>query len=124
MTSNDNSAQKQGGSFGDFQENVGKFSATFNEIGAWVAFVIFSIISVVMFVNALKEDPHDPSRNRTTDMLLSLIPVGVGLLIVIFAHWWRNLVGHNRGAAQFAGLMTEGNMLGNIIHGPSNNGFG
>ena len=116
-------AEKKGGGFGDFQENVGKIGATFNEIGAWIAFGICVIISGVMVVNAVKGDPNDPRQNKTANIILALIPVGIGLLILVFAHWWRKVVSHNRGAAQFAGLVTESNMLGNIIHGPPSNGF-
>jgi putative Mn2+ efflux pump MntP len=110
------STQKTGGGFGDFQENVGKLGATFNEIGAWIAFGICALISVTMLVNALKDDHLRPDKNKAEDALLALIPVGIGLLIVVLAHAWRKVVSHNRGAAQFAGLMTEGNMLSNILH--------
>uniref|UniRef100_A0A6C0C252 Uncharacterized protein n=1 Tax=viral metagenome TaxID=1070528 RepID=A0A6C0C252_9ZZZZ len=119
MTETNESApttKNQGGSFGDFQENVGTISARINEVVAWIAFIICSIISTVMFVGAYQEDPNDAHQNRTTDMLVALIPLGFGLLIVIGAHSWRKVVSHNRGAAQFAGLLAEGDMLSNLIH--------
>lgn len=112
-----------GQGFGDFQANVGKVGAAFNEIGAWIAFGICAIISVFAMINALKDDPANPNKNKVTSSLIALIPFGFGLLILVLAHKWHKVVNHNRGAAQFAGMMTEGRMLSDVIHGPPSNGF-
>ena len=119
-------------SIGDFQANVGYFSADINVIITYImagimiiAAIVLAIISFIPMkpfdcnddtINASEQDYNNEVKRCNTkvkqpQLLWFLLLIPFAILIVFLARYWNKLVHRNRAAAQIGGTMFELNTL-------------
>ena len=125
---------------GDFQANVGKFSADIGLIISYIIAGILIIIGIVLAIiafipqkpgdcnkddicktlgktsNDCKEETNRCNKKKPHYMLLwFLILIPTGIIIVLFSRWWKHYVHTNRTAAQVGGTLFEINTVRDLL---------
>lgn len=125
---------------GDFQANVGKFSADMGLIVSYIIAGILILIAIVLAIFAFiptkpgdcdkddicktfgaqssdcKEETDRCNKKKPHYMLLwFLILIPIGIIIVLFSKWWKHYVHTNRTAAQVGGTLFEINTARDLL---------
>ncbi len=125
---------------GDFQANVGKFSADMGLIVSYIIAGILILIAIVLAIFAfIPTKPSDCDKDdicKTFDaqsmdcteetdrcnkkkphymLLWFLILIPIGIIIVLFSKWWKHYVHTNRTAAQVGGTLFEINTARDLL---------
>lgn len=123
-------------SIGDFQANVGYFSADINVIITYIMAGIMIIAAIVLAImsfipmkpfdcnddtiNASEQDYNNEVKRCNTkvkqpQLLWFLLLIPGAILLVFIAKYWDKLVHRNKTAAQIGGTMFELNTLKNLM---------
>lgn len=112
--------------FGSFQAGVGRLSADFNLIGAWIIGIILIIAAIVLLIIGLipmksincdeKIDPEDCKKKMHLEFLWGLFMIPIAILIIGIAYWWRKTVKKNKTAAQIGGTVAEIEFFKNLFN--------
>lgn len=125
---------------GDFQANVGKFSADMGLIVSYIIAGILTLIAIILAIFAFiptkpgdcdKDDICKMNGAQSSDckdeidrcnkkkphyiLLWFLLLIPIGIIIVLFSKWWKHYVHTNRTAAQVGGTLFEINTARDLL---------